>query len=1253
MLVFSAGYGRAAGPYAVSNFDTITVTGDVTTNTSNAAAIRATGDTLSPGSKYIGGTTIINHGTLTTTGGSAAGIAVQEIGGGVLSATTLVGSNTITNTGAISTTGGSSSGIAVESASIFSYVADALTSSNTITNSGAISTSGALSAGIVTGSLVLTGFEGTATTVDNTIANSGDLTVSGAGASGIDVFGTAFIINSGNGVAAGNVIVSGNTISNSGSVAVSGSGTNDDNKYSTPLLLPASGIKVSGTTVTALSERSIDGYHVTSDTVVDGNQITNSGQVSTTGDYSNALAVTGLSSSALIAVTPNFLNNAYIGNSTLTAQTTVSANEITNSGAISTTGYGSAGIAINGVASAVSTAYAHGYAYRYSSNAYSADAHILDQLSSSAVVVSGNTITNSGAITVSGGNTPSFPLSPSGGIVMTAFSTSMNSASNDASAVSYYNNAFAGDATITNSAAKASATLSGNTITNSGAITTSEKSSYGIALIGASQASNNANNNSYGYSYNDNDYSGLAAVYDGYAIARTDVIGNVISNSGKISTSGMDAAGIAVVGYAGAVNSASNSQNGDAKVYGSYAVATAYVTGNQISNSGAITTSGVNASGIEVGAFAHASNSAPDGYSYVYGSYARAIANVAGNSISNSGKIATSGDDANGILIGAYASAETGYGNPAVGPSVDSNGAYAHISENTITNSGSISTTGLDASGIRLSAGVTGPKYGSGSVATITGNTVTNTGTIATTGDYAHGIDIRATANGGYYDYAAAYISGNTISNSGVIHTTGEAAHGVYLHASVNYGYATVTNNTITNTGSIETFGANSDAIRLSAYYVAGTEAVTGNTINNSGRLLSVYGSAINISGGYENTVNISAPAFIAGHLSLGDSDTVNLESGPSQSNFWTFEGTNTTFNTSGPLPWFHKSDEFGSTYATFDPTGVVGRENVLADTASMASGFMQRGLDTLNATADKFRVWAVGGRTEQAYDGNGTTTLKQDVGLTGGAIGIGAKITPDTMIGAMVAGSYATMKADSKFSQSYDNSTDGVAGGVFLRHAFSGLSLDLGVNGGWTKTSVRRYVNDNLADNAYANGGTADTGHATLGNAWNEANYHAWWLSPEAAIAYKIDLADGMSLTPAARVRYAMEQDPSYTETTTSTRVADGSVSSVANVGAYNPSVMEGDFGLTLTRGFSMGSASLSAGYIVRESFGSSSIDVSMLDMTAAVPVDASKFDAPYVGAGFSVGFGARFALDVNGRAIFIDNEVGSSVMATLRSSF
>lgn len=157
------------------------------------------------------------------------------------------------------------------------------------------------------------------------------------------------------------------------------------------------------------------------------------------------------------------------------------------------------------------------------------------------------------------------------------------------------------------------------------------------------------------------------------------------------------------------------------------------------------------------------------------------------------------------------------------------NGVATTVGGTTITNKGSITTTGADAIGISAGTallGITGDVTirGSGNIATsggsahgissrvITGNATITAGNIATTGGFAYGI-------------SSSVVTGNATIAAGYVLTTGFVAQGI--HSSVTTGNATI------SAGDISTAG--SEASGIYSYVGIGSSTVTAGNITTTG----------------------------------------------------------------------------------------------------------------------------------------------------------------------------------------------------------------------------------------------------------------------------------------------------------------------------------------------------------------------------------------------------------------------------------
>ena len=158
-----------------------TLNGDDTLTVNAGGAITTSGNGISATGT---GNTIVNNGSINTSGRSSEGIDVDD-------------RNTITNNGSISTSSISSEGIDARSGNIIVNNGSISTSSNfsegiyaedrnIITNNGSITTSGINTGGIDAG-------------IENTITNSGAITTSGNLSEGIDAQTGNTVINTGTG----------------------------------------------------------------------------------------------------------------------------------------------------------------------------------------------------------------------------------------------------------------------------------------------------------------------------------------------------------------------------------------------------------------------------------------------------------------------------------------------------------------------------------------------------------------------------------------------------------------------------------------------------------------------------------------------------------------------------------------------------------------------------------------------------------------------------------------------------------------------------------------------------------------------------------------------------------------------------------------------------------------------------------------------------------------------------------------------
>jgi hypothetical protein len=441
---------------------------------------------------------------------------------------------------------------------------------------------------------------------------------------------------------------------------------------------------------------------------------------------------------------------------------------------------------------------------------------------------------------------------------------------------------------------------------------------------------------------------------------------------------------------------------------------------------------------------------------------------------------------------------------------------------------------------------------------------------------------------------------------------------------------AVVDGNTINNSGSITSVGT---GIFLSA------DNVNDNTINVSGSIISSFTpdvfTAVQIDGeGSGNTLNISAPAYLAGEIKLDSlaEVAVNLTSGPSNSVSWSILKSGgyspESVSLSGPVPWFvNDTGADYDVYATIDPSAFAAANNVLADLSGMTSTFAMRALD--QSTVRDFWFSPYGSKMD--YDGDGRATLEQKQKQSGAALGYTQLIRPDLKIGGMLGYGEGTMKVGSRFASSYDNKTEGAFAGIYGRWlpADKRLWVDFAFTAGRLSHKDSRFVNDNLV---------------ALGASTAAGSYDSTWFSPEIKLVGNFPQATGFTLNPSLQLRYAMQKVDGYTETGTSAN---------ASVGSRDVAVMEARAELAGTRPTSFGNYTLRGGYWYRSNQGDSSVRVTMIGDTKDVSTFYSDLGAGYAGLdmNFKLGQTAFFSLGVNG---MLSSKVsGGSVVGTLNVPF
>jgi uncharacterized protein with beta-barrel porin domain len=541
-----------------------------------------------------------------------------------------------------------------------------------------------------------------------------------------------------------------------------------------------------------------------------------------------------------------------------------------------------------------------------------------------------------------------------------------------------------------------------------------------------------------------------------------------------------------------------------------------------------------------------------------------AVFGPAGVTVSNTGTIS-------GVGEGIYSSS----GNAAITNSGTITGQsyaiYSNAGPLTLTNSGTISQTqGASAAVLDNTGAVTVSNTGTISgvglgIETSTGNaTVTNSGTISgqsiagvisVAGNVA--VTNSGTITGGRYGVAAGY--NVSLVNSGTV-------SGVYGVLS-NAGQVSVTNSgNVTGGASAGGYGVatNLGGSVVNSGAIGGNIAVASHgpmTLTNAGLIWGSGGTAILFTGS-NDVLTLDPGSTIIGKIQLGTHDTVNVNA----------RNQNLTFNSlstatiAGSVPYVVS----GNRIASVDVTGFAGADrNLLAvidaisgslggQTASGsqtvasgggALGFTGPGYVAANAEevfadvlgyakapndAVVFKnpslafdngsmIWAKGFIGQRSQEASGPV-LGNLTNFYGGMVGVDRAIAPDLKLGALAGGGNTSTAIGQNAGSS---ASDLGFGGIYGRKEFGPMFVDFDVIAGGSSNRSARNINNNLAP------GGLETASASFGG---------WFVSPEAAVGYRRDVMPGLTLTPAARLRYLAAGFDGYTETGSTANLTVGS---------------------------------------------------------------------------------------------------------------